>query len=43
MHARRAENIDSNDAVNMVAVQSWPAAKKATYDMPSTEAQRARP
>jgi hypothetical protein len=31
------ENIDSKDAVNMVAVQSCPAAKKAMYDMPSTD------
>jgi hypothetical protein len=33
----KPENIDSNEAVNIVAVQSWPAAKNAMYDMPSTE------
>jgi hypothetical protein len=30
------ENMDSKDAVYMVAVQSCPAAKKLMYDMPST-------
>jgi hypothetical protein len=29
VHPREAENIASNDAVNMVAEQSVPAAKKA--------------
>src|SRR5919201_4428996 len=33
----KPENIDSKDAVNIVAEQSVPAAKKAMYDMPATE------
>ena len=33
----KPEYIDSNDAVNMVAVHSWPAAKNAMYVMPSTD------
>ena len=33
----KPENIDSKDAVNMVAEHSVPAAKNAMYDMPSTE------
>ena len=33
----KPENIDSNEAVNMVAVHNCPAAKKAMYDMPSSE------
>src|SRR5437762_10058602 len=33
----KPENIDSKEAVNIVAEQSVPAAKKAMYDIPSTE------
>src|SRR3954454_18257322 len=33
----KPENIDSNEAVNMVAEHSVPAAKKAIYDIPATD------
>src|ERR1043166_8465346 len=37
----KPENIDSKDAVYIVAVQSWPAAKNEMYDIPSTAGMRA--
>src|SRR3954463_2353317 len=37
----KPENIDSNEAVIIVAVHSCPAAKKEMYDMPSTAGMKA--